>query len=242
MIKNIYKEFKPSKELSDLVEVYWYSYRIGDLDNSLILPDTCMDILFNIQDIKRGESSKFIGLMLETSEHVSRQVTEYFGVRFKPFSIVKYLNIDANHLTDVSLDLSILFKNDAKSLEYQIIDTDDNMSRIKVIEQFLLNLKNQNIKSDPVIESALDRINLNLGDIKINTLAKDLFISEKQFQRKFKQKIGTTPKKFIDILKLRNLTQDMKVKNLDIQELVYNYGFYDYSHYLKVMKKYYYKK
>lgn len=239
MITNQYEEYAPSAALSNLVECYWSAYRVGDQNHSMILPDTCMDIVFNIVDMERGLPSQFVGLMMQASEHVSAAVTEYFGVRFKPLSIIKHLHVDAFELTDVSVDLCVLLGCDAKQLESQIVEARDDQERIRIMESYLIKLTAEHHKEDPVMASALNSISHNMSVVKVNSLAKELFISEKQLQRKFKQTIGTTPKKFIDVLKLRNLTKALRKDESNLDQLIFDYGFFDHSHYLKVMKKYY---
>ena len=87
------------------------------------------------------------------------------------------------------------------------------------------------IAKDLIVSVAIDKIKVSKGTIKIAAIAKELFISESTLERRFKKIVGTTPKKFAQIIRLRYIINQMdRQKYLD--ELLY----YDQAHFIKEFK------
>ena len=67
--------------------------------------------------------------------------------------------------------------------------------------------------------------------IRIRTISKELFISESAFEKRFKKIVGTTPKKFVQIIRLRHVIDQMGSQT-EFAEMLY----YDQAHFIKEFK------
>lgn len=71
----------------------------------------------------------------------------------------------------------------------------------------------------------------------ISELATAMDMHINHFAVFFSNQIGTTPKKYIDCLKIKNAAEDLRSSNLSIAKIAENYGYQDQFHFSKRFKK-----
>lgn len=114
-----------------------------------------------------------------------------------------------------------------KAVEEKLQLAKSDLERIYIVECFLISEINFGTK-DSLIAIAIEKIKLFNGNIRIAEIAKELFISESTFERRFKRKVGTIPKKFAQIIRLRYILGQMDRKG-HIDEIMH----YDQAHFIK---------
>jgi len=106
---------------------------------------------------------------------------------------------------------------------------------LRTIEKFLIH-EIQFLKTNElVIRDALDRIIAAEGDISIKSLINELPISRDSFEKKFKAQVGTSPKRFSNIVRFRTLFENPQ-ESLNLTAIALNAGYYDQSHFIKEFK------
>ena len=80
-----------------------------------------------------------------------------------------------------------------------------------------------------MIQTACKELDKNNGNYPITTLARTLGLSERSLERRFQIHIGTTPKKYARIVRLRS-TIFQREKFSNWAEVAYVAGYYDQSH------------
>lgn len=68
-------------------------------------------------------------------------------------------------------------------------------------------------------------------------LAASLYISQDPFEKKFRSRIGCSPKKFAAIIRIRNLINNYSSYS-SLTEAAYEAGFYDQSHFIKEFRQF----
>ncbi len=77
------------------------------------------------------------------------------------------------------------------------------------------------------------------GNIPISEVHNELFMSERTFQRKFKQVVGVTPKQWSIILRFHHSKNSLSKKESKVfADVVHGYGFTDQSHFIKLFRRY----
>lgn len=109
--------------------------------------------------------------------------------------------------------------------------------RVQCVEQFLLSILNRNYE-DLLIQTACRELDKSNGNYPIATLAKTLGLSERSLERRFQTHIGTTPKKYACIVRLRS-TIFQRQKLSSWAEVAYAAGYYDQSHMINDFKELY---
>lgn len=133
----------------------------------------------------------------------------------------------------VSLD-NFMLRSELLLLEEQLAEAKTDTKRIAVVEHFLIN-RLTNIEPDKLVLAALGLIHESKGNIRVTELMEQLHISQSPLEKRFRQAVGATPKKFASIVRLKNVIQQYDTIN-SLTELGYEAGFYDQAHFIKQFK------
>ena len=84
---------------------------------------------------------------------------------------------------------------------------------------------------------AAEIIRKNKG-IKIEELAKMLFISKRQLQREFKNKVGISPKHYYRITRINEVLRLLDGdRQMDLTSVAYACGYFDQAHFINDFKR-----
>lgn len=146
--------------------------------------------------------------------------------------------VDPKILNDDCHDLSKIKATNAKNPLVQINATSDKESRVRLIAGFLSKLaREKGLEEYREIQSAIQIIIDRKGLISVNETAKFLRISERTLQRKFKQYVGISPKKFAKIIQFQtSLAQISQVTISKLTDVVFENGYADQSHFIRNIK------
>ena len=117
-----------------------------------------------------------------------------------------------------------------------MISAKGNSQRLQLINRFL----ERRIRefSRPEIVYASQRIyNLN-GLVNIKNLANHFSMSPRQFERKFKECIGFSPKSFARIVRFKSLISSYKKGDSTLTKVAYDFGYYDQAHFIQDFKQF----
>jgi AraC-like DNA-binding protein len=200
-----YHEFVPSPHFAHLIECLWHHRTAERVPAFRILPDGCMDLLFEAQPHKIGAADlRVIGTMTraQTTGFPARHLT--FGVRFHPGMASRVLRLPpAGELLDAHLTLeNVIGAAAARRLREQLNDSPTPAHFITIIESSLGDPR----PTDPV-DQALAWLTQNHGQVPIDELAGAASLSPRQFRRICIQRTGLSPKHLARILRFRHAAQ-----------------------------------
>lgn len=116
-------------------------------------------------------------------------------------------------------------------IEEQLAEAATNDQRIAIIERFL-QTELMDYQPDKLVYTAMQKIRISGGIVKINELAGSLYISQDAFEKRFRKIAGASPKQFSSIVRMRSIIQrNQYVKNLT--EMAYDGGYFDQPHFVK---------
>ena len=133
----------------------------------------------------------------------------------------------------VSLD-NFMLRSELLCLEEQLGEAKTDTQRITAVEHFLIS-RVTNTVPDKLVLAALSLIHKSKGNIRIKELMEQLHISQSPLEKRFRQAVGTSPKKFASIIRLKNVIQQYNTVS-SLTELGYETGFYDQAHFIKEFK------
>ena len=100
----------------------------------------------------------------------------------------------------------------------------------EIIEKWLLEKSYRSSAYCEYIDKAVNILEKNHGDIAIADLSTKIFVSERQFDRRFREMVGISPKHFSKIVQLHYVINLMQKKEYgSIQDLCYKANYYDAS-------------
>ncbi len=135
----------------------------------------------------------------------------------------------------VSLDNFVL-RSELLILEAQLCEAKTDMAKISAIEQFLISRLKQSA-TDNLVLAALSLIHKTKGNIRIKELMEQLHTSQSPLEKRFRQVVGTSPKKFASIVRFKYTLQLFNPQH-SLTELGYEAGFYDQAHFIKEFKNF----
>ena len=110
--------------------------------------------------------------------------------------------------------------------------------QILLLEEFLIKLSAKALPLIEYIEKGLEIIEQSNGNISVNEICNHVGISERQFNRKFRQVVGISPKCYLKIKQLHYIIKLMHInKNLSMQDIAYEAEFYDPAHFTHRFKE-----
>lgn len=156
---------------------------------------------------------------------------------FTEIGFAHFTKHPVHELFQMSLSLDVIFdKNQVKIVEEKLNQTSDDKQRIQVVERFLLH-QLQEKKVDQLVVEAVQLIYQSKGTIRISELTKTLCISASPFEKRFRQVVGSSAKKFASVVRFNSVFNELNKPKSQI-EICYENHFFDQAHFIKDFKQF----
>jgi len=242
-----YREYPPHPALAAHVECMWAARAPGGAHTHRVLPDNCVDILW--QD--GGQPGFAVGMMSTAILVASSGALRTVAVRFKPGAAGAFLAAPLHALTDQRADIDQLWgRSDAERLADALWACElSDRERIAVIEhQLLLRLRaaggaavartaaaqGVGLPGDAggrLIQRALAALEASDGALRIEQLADQLGVSRQHLAALFRARVGLSPKLYARICRFRRAAAALKASpGPDWAQLALDCGYFDQSH------------
>ena len=119
---------------------------------------------------------------------------------------------------------------DLEELRLAVVTAKDPVTRVWALEQFLL-ARRASGRRDMTVLAAVRAMRAAGGAISIRSLAAGLGLSQDRLEKRFRQVVGTSPKRYCSILRLRYVLAGSQTRSL--VELALEAGYYDQSHFVR---------
>ncbi|HXS36177.1 MAG TPA: helix-turn-helix domain-containing protein [Flavipsychrobacter sp.] len=233
----------PSILLKPFVKAYMFIECEHEVENA-ILPDTSIVMAIRyggMVSLKENDRDGDIPTVALSGIRKSSRIVHYSEqaanllIIFEPMGAAAFFYEPMNELFGQSVPLDC-FKNyrHAEELKEKLALAKCNVERIRIIEQFLLS-KLILQKPDLQTLSAIEKIKSADGNIAISQLAKELYISQDAFEKKFRRLTGSSPKQFSRIVRLRNAINKHSSEKA-LTDTALDAGYYDQAHFIKDFK------
>ena len=168
---------------------------------------------------------------------VTSEGSKNIGANLHPTGLYKILGTDISLLTNNFVDFTKINKELSKKfLPIFIKNHNDIPLFIKEFKNFINNLDLTLDKNIDQIDIAVNYILKKEGMIQVVDLLKIVSLSQKSLEVKFKKIVGLTPGKYIRLTRFIKLMRKYESKEIDINDLIYMYNYYDHSHFIKDFK------
>jgi AraC-like DNA-binding protein len=157
-------------------------------------------------------------------------------VVFRENGAARFIRTPLHELFGESLSLEHFFDRSILSeIEEQLALAADDQARIRLIEGFLINqLSGQ--QPDILVARALEHIHASKGTIRMAELVSLLNTSASPLEKRFRQEVGASPKKFSMVVRAQNVLAAMDNGKQHYAEYLSSY--YDQAHFIKDFKKF----
>ncbi len=160
------------------------------------------------------------------------------GVHFYPQSLPTLFGLSAIEMVNTKLEISEVLGYEGKTLEDKIMTASNNEQRISILCDFLETKVVKLSCNKQLLTSSIQTILEKRGEVRIDELVSSYSISQRQFERIFKDLTGFSAKKFSRIVRFEScLVQAFQVAT-SFTKLSYDLGYADQSHFIKEFKQF----
>jgi AraC-like DNA-binding protein len=237
-----FRKFLPSAALLPYIR----EFMIIESDlyfDSRTIPDTAVVMTFRYKgkvlkiDGEKGEAlppTSISGLRKSVRRFQYDKQTANLLVAFKEGGIGAFSRMPVHELFELNISSDNLFlSSELGELLEQLAGAASDEDRISIAETFLLaRLKHGQGRTDLLIDNALQLIRRHSGIIRIKDLAQSLYISQDAFEKKFRSTVGSTPKQYASIVRMRDLIKKYPTFT-SLTDASYEAGYFDQSHFIK---------
>lgn len=249
---HFFKTYNPSPSVAHVVDYYWRS--VIPLQQSLTqeVPTPLMQgMTFNLNRLAEKmvfgdrimEMNDYCYLFGQPAKHrlsLSHQSgVDIFGVKFTTTGLYTLTGVDMQHIADAIVPADCIWGREIEWLCEALYEASDVVGMIQVLEQFIQKKlkKRPTLTLHPPFEAALGYMETkciySLQDILERT-----FMSQRTMERYFRTRLGLTPKRYAQICRFNAVKQILDKQPVpNWQEVVYSFGYYDQSHFIKEFKK-----
>jgi AraC-like DNA-binding protein len=246
----MYREYQPSACLKPYIRCYWImeaeTITVTNSDQRLLTES--FEFTFNLAApiefvgsdgvVKTMLATGITGPMIRPMRMRSTGPIDLLGICFRPGGGYPFFKASAHELANQYFDVKDLCGAEgSKLMEHIQNDCLTIESRIEAINRYLFNLLEKNRRDDTAINKAIEAIEHHKGRISIDQLALNLGMSRRHLERKFRERIGVTPKQLCRNLRFKNAYKNMeKSPHSDWLDVAISSGYYDQAHLINEFK------
>lgn len=245
---SFYAEVPPSKELQSYIRCYWGTEKpLIQIENDdapeLVIPDTCVDIIYHIDYTDNTVAGGFCGGVNDCSFHAHGSGTmghmvSTFAIRFYAWSAYTFSDDSLQSTINGYFDIGSRFEWLDKIIRPKLLELKTLQEKILFTEQVLFK-RLSDVRENTVVNDTIQNILINKGSLDIAKLAKESFVSTRQLERLFHEYVGITPKKLSNLIRYQFLWRDILCEpDFDVLSAVCKFGYADQSHLLREFKRY----
>lgn len=242
-----YREYEPCEALKPYIRCFWGSrhpYITGENKGTgrVVIPDTCMDIIFNVNFTENRIDSGFCGINDSSfvAEGKGEKCCEVstFAIRFYAWSAILFSEESMKHVKNGFFEAGEYFSYVKREIQPFLFDITSIEKQIPLVEAVLLrhlDLEREN----RILTDCMGQMLKCGGNMKMGVLAKEVHIGTRQIERVFKENIGLTPKAFASLIRYQSVWREaLFQKGFSVQDAVCEFGYTDQAHLLHEFKKY----
>jgi AraC-like DNA-binding protein len=245
-----YLEMPPPSYLKNHVRYFWTLESSGMEPSPLIfgpVADGCPGLIFqqlpNSTLLQHDKHLPDLLLYGQTTKYTELHFGSTYcsiGVCCFPNALKSIFGLNADELTNTCLDLNLLSASKDFYLSEKLSNTGSIAGKIDIISAFLFHQisKNEGEKDD-ITQFALSQIIQSHGSISLKELQEKLQLTERSFERRFKQGVGISPKLFSRICRFQKSLAQLRSNDYSkLSDIAFENDYADQSHYIRVFKEF----
>lgn len=158
---------------------------------------------------------------------------------FKPYALGALFGVAAEELTDQPIDLELWKPTKVSELKDQLLNAEATGDRLKLLNEFILELIKNHKKSCQVLKYSADQLMSDPKPDALPHIRDELEISTRTFQRRFKKHVGITPNQFRRICQFHSGFQQLRSRQFQkLSDIAFQHGYTDQSHYIRTFREF----
>lgn len=232
-----YREISPCAALKPYIRCFWGG--TGSDGGSIVIPDTCMDIIFRINPVKCSCTAAFCA-MDERSHFASGQtgdISETFAIRFYAWTAALFTRRDFSGSKNRAFPAEEFFGGLTGELSRRLPYSQTLEERAAIAQTILAKELNPNAANANLLNAVYCMLKTN-GRARVTDICGYTAVSERGLERLFNANIGISPKALCSLVRYQLLWQQLvQPRGIDILDAVEQFGYTDQSHLLNDFKR-----
>jgi AraC-like DNA-binding protein len=227
--------YHPSRALEPYVEHYWvveWDLRGEAPERAETLPHPSVHMIFERDGKSRigGAARKKFSTLLEGKGGV-------FAVKFTPGGFYPFVGVSVSGFSDKIVRLRDVFGRRGDELDRAVLAEETDLSRIDVVENFLLAYLTDVDENVPKVTEIVYDIAKDRGILKVQDLVDRYGLNQRTLQRLFTRYVGVSPKWAIQRYRLIEAAEQLATgESISQTELALSLGFSDQAHFIRDFK------
>ena len=245
-----FRQIPPPDHLKEHIRYFWTleSGSAPDTDASFrTMADGCPGLIFQpsergifFQEDKQlpdtflyGQSTRFAALQLKGQFRT-------IGIFFYPNALTAIFGLDAEALTNSCLDVDALAAKDGFRLSEQLAAAETTADQVRILSAYLQVLIRRNEgRQDQLMHFAMTRMLRTNGCLALKELQQGLQLSERSFERRFKQYTGISPKLFMRICRFQSSLSQLRDSRYEkLSDIAFENEYADQSHFIRAFHEF----
>jgi len=244
-----YLTIPPSPKLAPYVRMFWVYEGEASEQKPYVYrgyADGCTEMVFHYRGVYdqlidgKQVGSLAAGIQGQASRY-SRFIVDrdwgIFGCYLYPFALPKLFALPATDFTDSLTGFGSVLGREGIELEELMLTAADNLDRVAILTDFLERRLCDVRTEEPLVFAAIGHIINTRGLVNVRELAREYFLSNRQFERKFKEFAGFSPKTYSRIIRFQAALKEYG-SNKSLTDIAHDCGYYDQSHFINDFKEF----
>lgn len=237
-----YTEIPPCPALAPYVRCFWGSLRARRMcsGGSRVIPDSCMDLIFEVNYTNNRVSGRFCALddaAYVTPERSSEDLVASFGIRFYAWTAACFAEADFRDALGRVFDPEAHFSALFRALAPQLFEPDDLPARAASAEKELMRrLRPERLSSE--LMNVIFAMISGCGREKMGEIAARAGMSGRKMERKLLELTGAGPKLLTQLIRHQLIYREVLEGRYRALDAVEKYGYADQSHLLRDFRRF----
>jgi AraC-like DNA-binding protein len=244
-----YFTIQPPPSLAEYVRCFWVYEGEASASEPYIYrgyADGCTELVFHYRGVydllvnDKREKSFAAGIHAQTRTFSRSIINEDFGIfgcYIYPYAIPRLFSLPSTDLTDQMVDFGSVIGAEGRELEERMLTAPSIEKCVEILTAFLEKRLATNPRGEPRVFSSIAHIIQTRGLTNVNDISSRYFFSHRQFERKFKELSGFSPKMYSRIIRFQAALKEYG-SNKSLTDIAHDCGYYDQSHFINDFKEF----
>ncbi|WP_400260830.1 helix-turn-helix domain-containing protein [Sphingobacterium sp. SG20118] len=158
--------------------------------------------------------------------------------QFYPFVLKILFNILPRSIHDNCCDMTEIIENNFLNIDKILVNSSSLKEQVQAISNMIMWFAERKTKNiDTSVASAVKDITQSKGQLNIQLVVQKTGLNTRTFERRFLNETGLTAKQFAKIIQFQSSMTQLSSKDYSkLTDIVYQNGFADQSHFIRVFK------